>query len=143
MYQAKDAMSARVVSLSPGDTLETAARTLLENQISGAPVLDELGELVGIVSEFSLLEACHKSDGRSALVGDCMTRDVDVVHADTPLSIVASMFVDLRVRRMPVVRDGRLEGVIARRDVLRYILEYGNPTDNYPRELERLMADIV
>jgi CBS domain-containing protein len=140
VYQVKDAMSAQVVSLSPGDTLEAAARTLLDHHISGAPVLDDSGELVGIVSEYSLLEACHKSDGTPLVVGDCMTRDVDVVHGDTPLAIVASMFVDLRVRRMPVMRDGRLEGIVARRDVLRYILENGNPTDNYPRELERLMA---
>ena len=111
---AKDVMTTNVVSVSPNETVDEAARLLTFHDISGLPVCD--GErVVGVVSEADLI-------GKSgSTVGEVMTSPAVSVTESTGLEHVAEMLTQQRIRRLPVVdSQGRLVGVVSRRDVLRW-----------------------
>jgi len=129
MYTAKQVMQRNVVSLLPMATVEQAIRLLRELGFSGAPVVDRNGTLVGIISEFALLEIVYEPSIRKAPVSRFMTRDVLTVNEDTALSDIATLFVRHRIRRVPVVRDGRLVGVVSRPDLLSHVLEAGEEVE--------------
>ena len=133
MDTAEQVMQREVISVLSHATVEETISLLRKFDISGAPVIDRGGLLVGIISEFALLEAIYDPSIRSAPVARFMTRDVLTVAEQTPLSDVATILVVHRVRRVPVVRDGRLVGLISRPDVLNYVLKSG-------RTLERAGA---
>lgn len=110
---ASQIMTTDVMTLTPNILVENAARVMFENSISGMPVVDEDGRLAGVVSEFDIIS----KQGRT--VGDIMTRDVVSVGEDTDPEAIARMITDQRVRRIPVVRDGRVVGIISRSDLVR------------------------
>jgi CBS domain-containing protein len=124
VFKAKDAMRTGVISLSPDATIEAAIDLLLSHNISGAPVVDEAGQVVGIISEYQLLAVTFDAATTDCKVRDFMTRQVISVGPETLLAEVATLFVLHRIRRLPVVENGRMVGIIARRDVLRYLVEH-------------------
>jgi len=131
MYRASDAMNREVVSLRPEATVEEAIRILLEREISGAPVVDGDGQLVGIISEFQLLEVLYSPELKAAALGEFMTRDVMTVGEQALLSDVVSLMIAHRIRRVPVVREGRVVGLLTRRDLLRYAIEDGQAVRDF------------
>lgn len=122
MFQASHVMTRSLITLSPGMSATEAVRTLLTNRISGAPVVDHDGQLIGIISEFKLLQVIFDDSTASTPVGELMTRDVITINEDTPLTDVSQAFISLRIRRLPVLKDGILVGQVSRRDVLRCIV---------------------
>ena len=119
---ARDYMTSSVATLTPDMNLLDAVHMLLERRISGAPVLDDHGNLVGILTEKDCLRAAlHASyyGDLGGLVSDHMQRQVATVADDTPIFEVTRLFIDGHFRRYPVVRGHRLVGTISRRDVLR------------------------
>ena len=124
--RARDFMTPHVVTLTTDMELLDAIQLLVEQQISGAPVLDEQGNLVGIVTERDCLAQTvvatyhGEAGGR---VAEVMSGDVRTVDVDTSLMDIAESFVDSKYRRYPVLEDNRLVGIISRRDVLRAVLE--------------------
>jgi CBS domain-containing protein len=130
-HTARDVMTTHLITLSPKTTAEEAIRTLLANKISGAPVLDEAGDLAGIVSEFQLLAVIYNESFRNRPIGELMTRDVLTVDEHAPLTEVASKFIRHRIRRLPVVRCGKVVGQISRRDVIRYAVERPDRFDRF------------
>lgn len=123
MLTAKDIMTDAVVTIAPNATVQYAIETLLRNKISGLPVVDADGRLIGIVTEFALLAMAYDVEIRQEKVFKHMTTDVISVDPDDPIRKVADKCITHRVRRVPVVRDGRLVGLVARRDVLAGIYE--------------------
>jgi len=123
MYTARDVMTTRVIPCPNTATVEEAIKVLLNNHVSGAPVVTATGELIGIISEYQLLEIIYSPDLRHAPVTEFMTKEVHTVSETTLLSDVASTFIVERIRRLPVIRDGQLVGIISRPDLLRYALE--------------------
>ena len=118
MFQASHVMTRSLITLSPGTSAADAIRTLLQHEISGAPVVDSAGNLVGIISEYKLLCVVIEEVTAQTPVGELMTRDVITVEEDTSLCDVAQVLLSLRIRRLPVLKDGKLVGQISRRDVL-------------------------
>jgi hypothetical protein len=110
----RDVMTTNVVSVSPPESVDEAARLLTFHDISGLPVC-EGGRVVGVVSEADLI-------GKSgSTVGEVMTSPATTVSESTTLEHVADLLVQQRIRRLPVVdATGRLVGVVSRRDVLRW-----------------------
>jgi len=125
---ARDLMVRRLVTLSPDQPVIDAIRVLVRKDISGAPVVDGEGRLLGLCSEHDCLKALatseyHADGGEYAVkVGDLMTEMAHTIPPDLDLYAVAGRFVTLRVRRLPVLEDGRLVGQVSRRDVLRAVL---------------------
>ena len=95
----------------------------LDQRISGLPVTDDDGRLVGVITEFALLAVTYDNRVKNHTVSQHMTREVITVDINDPISRIADLCIVHRVRRVPVMQDGRLAGVIARRDVLRALVE--------------------
>lgn len=138
----RDFMTTPVVKVRPDGPVREAARLMLEHKISGLPVVDADDRVVGIVTEHDLLRSrtngpgttrahwlqlmiertrfAHQSDRfREAKVEEAMTRDPLTVTEDTPLAEACRLIEERGIKRLPVVRDGRLVGVVARADLVR------------------------
>lgn len=118
MQTARDIMTSDVVTIGPEATVQEAIDLLIREEISGLPVVDTDGELIGIVTEFALLAIAYDEGVRREKVFKHMTRELITVGPDDPIRTVADLCLCHRVRRLPVVSAGRLIGLIARRDVL-------------------------
>ena len=119
-------MTTKVVTFTPEMDLRRAIRLLLRHGISGAPVVDASGALVGILSKRDCLKVAFRVSYHQAEAGPVsayMSRDVETVEADAPLVELAERFLRSTFRRYPVVERGRLVGVISRHDVLRALDE--------------------
>ena len=126
-----DYMSRRVITLSPDQGVHDAILILLENKISGAPVVDGSGKLMGMFSESDCLKGALQASYHSTEIGsvsEYMTLDLQTVSGDTSILDAAEIFLADHRRRLPVVDDGKLVGQISRRDLLRAIDDFNrNP----------------
>ena len=117
----RDYMTRRVVTLAPETEVLKALMVLADNDISGAPVLNAAGKVVGMLTEKdclkSALEATYHSEF-GGLVSDYMNADVASVEPDDGVVKVAERFVAHSYHRYPVLEDGVLVGIISRRDVI-------------------------
>jgi CBS domain-containing protein len=137
-----DVMVTNVITVRPQASVQDIAKTLIANRISAVPVIDEANNLVGIVSEGDLIHRVEvgtdqrpswwveflagkqalaqefvKSHGRRAT--DVMTSKVVTVSADMPLSELACLFEKRRIKRVPVVDNGKMVGIVSRADLVR------------------------
>lgn len=118
----KEYMSTRLITFKAQTHVVEAMDVLLKHRISGAPVVDDDGKLIGILSEVDLMQVIVQDsyyDESVGIVGDYMRTEVDTVSPEVDIYTLAGMFLKARRRRYPVVRDGKLVGQISRRDVLR------------------------
>lgn len=120
VVRARDVMTTRVVSVSPGTSLDRVRYVLAENRFSALPVVDDRYRLVGIVTTFDLLRADTESDERPpATVADVMTRNPLTMAPDAPITIIAHRMREYgELRAMPIVERGVLAGVVTRADLL-------------------------
>lgn len=124
MSTVEDYMVTDLVSVSPADDIVSAMRVLLEKHLSGAPVLAEDGQLVGILSQKDCLPIIYNSayhQDWGGRVEQHMSRNVESLEADTSIVDAAGLFLSSSFRRFPVLRAGRLVGLISRHDILRAI----------------------
>jgi len=138
---AREIMTTRLVTVLPDLQIFSAIRILLRNQISGAPVVDANGALVGILSEVDCLKVLANGEfydddhSEEGMVRDYMTAVAQSIDPETDIYTLAQYFLNHTVRRLPVVRGSVLLGQISRRDVLRTIEELGRkrvPRKHYP-----------
>jgi CBS domain-containing protein len=127
MLTAGDIMTRELVTVRPNDSIEEAIQLLLDEEISGLPVVVDDGKLVGIVTEFALLATVYDQHVKNQTVAQHMTRELITVDIADPVSRVADLCIVHRVRRVPVMQDGRLVGLVARRDVLRELHDAALP----------------
>lgn len=112
-----EVMTRGVLTVRPDQPVDDAVAVIVDQVITSVPVVDGDLRCVGIVSESDVL-------GRKGrVVADIMTRDVVTVDEDTPLEDAAEVFLTRRIRRLPVMRQGRLVGVLTRADLLRHVRE--------------------
>jgi CBS domain-containing protein len=123
MLTARDIMTEHVVTIPSTCSVGHAVETLIQEQISGLPVVDQGDQLVGIVTEFALLATAYDESIATESVDKHMTTDVLTVDVDDSVRKVADLFIVHRVRRVPVMSQGRIVGLISRRDVLKAVYE--------------------
>lgn len=109
----REFMTRDVVTTTADQAVADAAAALGARQISGMPVVDERGALVGMVTEYDVISK------RGKTVADIMTRGVISVGEDAGAEQVADIISMHGIRRVPVVRDGRLVGIVSRADLVR------------------------
>lgn len=114
-------MNPRVITIGPNETVGGAIQILLDRRISGLPVVNDNGDLIGVITEFALLAAAYDGKVRNDPVGKHMTKQVLSVDENASLQSIADTFIIHRVRRVPVLRNNRLIGQISRRDLLRAV----------------------
>jgi CBS domain-containing protein len=120
----KDNMSTNLVTFKPDDTIELVMELLTKKKISGAPVVDSSGMLVGIISEVDCLREIIKGKYSNTpkfpgKVSEHMTQDVITLSPELSLFDAAQKFLELKIRRFPVLKDGKLVGQISLSDVIR------------------------
>jgi CBS domain-containing protein len=120
----KDHMSTKLITFKEDDTIEQVMEALTKKKISGAPVVDHSGALVGIISEVDCLREIIKGKYSNtpkfpAKVSEHMTKEVITLSPDLSLFDAAQKFLELRIRRFPVLKDGKLVGQISLSDVIR------------------------
>lgn len=134
--QVRDVMTPDVISVQTGSSLRDAAQILAEHRISGLPVTDQNGKVVGVVSEADFVKAAGRmrsvrpffarwlarsSSGTEmpeTTVGSVMTSPARTIEPDRPVAEAASRMARWNVNRLPVCEDGRLIGIISRADVV-------------------------
>ncbi|MHB8509047.1 MAG: CBS domain-containing protein [Candidatus Dormibacteria bacterium] len=114
MVLVKDIMSRDVLKISESASVVELTSILTRHRITGLPVLNNKGALVGVVSEFDVIER----KGRH--VGDIMSRDPITITSDSPISEVARLFVEHHIRRAPVMDGTKMVGIVSRSDIVRF-----------------------
>lgn len=123
-----DCMVSDLCYLAPDTEISRALGILLERRISGAPVLDDTGELIGLLTKKDCFKAAlnaayYKQWG--GVVEHYMTRDLHTLQASLDIVSAAEAFLALPYRSFPVLRDGRLVGLVSRSDLLAAFMRIG------------------
>jgi len=147
MLTAKDIMTRTVVTVKPETSIEELASLLVKNQISGVPVVDDKGDLYGIVTENDLisqnkrlhiptvvsfldaaiyLESSKKFEQEvkritATKAGDICARKVLTISEDTTLVDIATIMDEKKTPLLPVVKNGKLVGIVGKRDVVKAV----------------------
>ncbi len=108
----QDVMTTRLITVKENQTRQQAARLLSQYRISGLPVVNDDGVAVGVVSEFDIIG----KEGQT--IGDIMTRSVISVTPETDLEEVSRIFVHERIKRLLVLDQGKLVGIVSRADLI-------------------------
>ena len=117
----REHMTTDLVTITPDTEIMRAVYLLVEHDISGMPVVDERGNLIGILTERDCIATAIQAgyfDEAGGSVRDFMSSPVETAAADDSLMDIAERLSKSIYRRFPVVEDGRLIGLISRRDVL-------------------------
>ena len=164
--RAHQIMTRKVITVGPDCSILDAANLMLRNHVSGLPVLDKVGDLIGIVSEGDFLRrseigtqrkrpswlqfltstgrlADEFVDERGRKIGDVMTRDPVTVSDDTPLDEMVSLMESKGVKRLPVMRSGKMVGIVTRANLLQAVAsmakEIPDPTSDDDHIRSRLL----
>jgi len=112
-------MEGDVIACKPDDTCRHAASQMEKHGIGSLPVVDGKGKLVGIISEFDVLQQLRKGgDPKQFRVEQAMSREVRFVSDTTTADEIIALLQTEHLIRVPVLKDGKLAGVVARRDLL-------------------------
>ena len=119
-----EVMSRQITTFRSEQIIGEVTRTLMDKSISGGPVIDDTGNLIGMISEGDCLKQMVRGKYMNSIhdhgtVGDLMTKTVHTVAPDENVLDVAGKFLDLKVRRFPVLDNGKLVGQVSQRDVMR------------------------
>ena len=139
--RARDIMTTNVVTVSPETDIAEAVRLMLDRQISGVPVIDDSGRLIGILTEGDLMRRAELVTGRQSWwinpisspeqearayvkahglkVKDVMTKEVVTINEQEPLDRIAMVFEERGIKRTPVMRSGKIVGIVSRANLLR------------------------
>jgi len=163
--KARDIMTQPVITVSPETIWQDVIGVLLKNRISGVPVVDERNEVIGMITEADLILRQRAELPKSRLISffadlgsdpsrmaeeyrkahglvarDLMTREVISVKEDTPVEEIAAIMLRKEIKRVLVLAEGKLVGIISRADVLRAI---GSRADSISRQAPVRDEDIV
>ncbi|MEW6739200.1 MAG: CBS domain-containing protein [Nitrospirota bacterium] len=145
MLKAKDIMTRDVITVKPTTTIEEMARIFIEKKVSGAPVVDDNGDVIGIVTEndlisqnkrlhiptvvrlfdaFIMLESPSKIEKEikkmaAVTVSDICVRDVITVAEDTAVEDIATIMSEKKVHLIPVVEGKKVRGIIGKMDIIK------------------------
>lgn len=144
----KNIMTRDVITVREDDTVEKCANLLITHDLSGLPVVDELGKVVGMVTEGDLIRRASRIEGPAALevlggifylespkkfvddlvksmgnlAKDIMTKDLITVSPDKAIEDAATLLVRNKIKRLPVIdKEGNLIGIVSRKDIMNYL----------------------
>src|SRR6185437_1387837 len=167
--EAKDVMTRTIVSVEPDATVLQAAQLMLQHHISGLPVVDADGKLVGILSEGDFLRrretaterrrsrwleflmgpgkiASEYTRSHGSKVSDVMTENVMTVEEDAKIEAIVELMEKRRIKRVPVVKDGKLTGIVTRSNLLHAMVSIARVVPPAPQSdeviREQLLAEL-
>jgi CBS domain-containing protein len=167
--QAKDIMTRNVISIQPDATVLQAARLMLQHHISGLPVVDQAGKLVGVLSEGDFLRrqetrtekrrsrwleflmgpgriAAEYIHSHGSKVSEVMTDEVQTVGEDTPLEAIVELMERHRIKRVPVLRGSKIVGIVTRSNLMHAMVSIARTVPAVAKDdasiRERLLAEM-
>ncbi|WP_437311261.1 CBS domain-containing protein [Sorangium sp. So ce388] len=120
---ARNLMTERVIALEQGTPVTDMLQLFANENLSGAPVIDEGHRVVGFVSETDLLGALLRKEYEGMTAADVMSTPPISVDEFMSTDEVMTLLRENRIHHLPVVRNGRLVGIITPQDILRYLVE--------------------
>jgi CBS domain-containing protein len=114
---AKDIMTRDIVTVSPTMSVRNLAMALIKNQISGAPVADKNGKILGVVSEADIVSKSGKN------VKAIMSKKVISVSEETSVEEIARLMTTHAIKRLPVMKEGAMVGIVSRADIVSAIAQ--------------------
>ena len=122
--QVSDYMTRNLITFKPEHTVEEVIQSLISNRISGAPVVNENNELVGMISEGDCIKQISDSRYYNMPVGDTtveqhMAKNVETIDGNMNIFDAAQKFLNAKRRRFPIVENGKLVGQISQKDILK------------------------
>ena len=139
ILSARDIMARHLVTFAPDMSVMEAIHIMLRKRISGAPVVNKDNELLGVLSEYDVLRILSAGEYSSEeyeeedTVGEWMSKDPHTIGPEVDIYTLAHLLLDAGVRRLPVVKDGKVIGQVSRRDVLRGIEKMRDERLHQPR----------
>ncbi|MGZ3585361.1 MAG: CBS domain-containing protein [Ktedonobacterales bacterium] len=112
---ASDIMTCKVSTIHPEASVQEVAHLLSRERISGAPVVSAEGMIIGIVTEADII---GKVDREGLCVADIMSQQIVAVSEQTPVSEIAMLLAKRKIKRVPVVRNGMIVGIVSRADIV-------------------------
>ncbi len=109
---AKNIMTRDVITVTPTMTVKNLAMTLIKNQISGAPVAAKNGKIVGVVSEADIVGKKGKD------VKAIISKTIISVSEETPVEEIAQLMTTHKIKRLPVMREDKVVGIVSRADIV-------------------------
>jgi CBS domain-containing protein len=123
MFEAKNIMTTKLVCIKKETGIYEAIRELVENNITGLPVVNDDMRVVGILSEKDVLGLLCNIEDKPGKVEDFMTKDIICFDEEESLVDIAECFTKHHFRRVPILKNGKLAGIISRKDIIAYILK--------------------
>ena len=124
MVRAKDVMSKRVMTLKPDSRVVDVIRLLAEHKVTGAPVVSDDMHLLGMVTEKDILMMLlYDKNIKTKTVDDLMTKEVMSFNEEDDLMEIFKILVENNFRRVPILSNGTLTGIVSRRDIIHFLSE--------------------
>ena len=117
---ASDIMTRNVYTTSPEVSVQEVAQLLVQKDISGVPVINRDGQIIGIVTEADII---GKVNREGLYVADIMTPELIFVDEETQVGDIAMLLVERKIKRVPVMRNGKLVGIVCRADIVNAVAQ--------------------
>jgi len=117
---ASDIMTQQVYTILPDASVRDAANLLSQKRISGAPVVNAEGKMIGILTEADIISKVNREGLK---VHEIMSRNITSVTEDTPVDEIALLMSERKIKRVPVMRDDKLVGIVSRADIVRAVAQ--------------------
>jgi len=113
-------MTRKVCTISPEASVQEAAQLLYQERISGLPVVNADGGIIGIVTEADIISKASREGLR---VADIMSHEIIAVTEDTPINEIALLLTERKIKRVPVISEDKLVGIVSRADIVHAVAE--------------------
>lgn len=123
MFSIKRAMKTNVITVKKDTPVYDAITLFLNNNITGLPIVDNDGNLVGIVTEKDVLKLLYAEVKEDTKVEQFMTKDVVAFNENDNLTDVAECFIRNHFRRVPILKNGKIVGILSKKDIIAYIMK--------------------
>lgn len=122
MLKARDVMTTEVITIDPETMLEEAIEKLVNNKISGMPVCDKAGHIIGMISEKDILNFIFSGNIKNTKVKEAMSSHIIGFPPDAELDKIALVMGEKQIRRVPIIENGKLLGIVSRRSIIKIVL---------------------
>lgn len=131
MHDAQSIMSKDIVTVNQNTPIYEVMSVLIGARISGLPVIDDDNNLVGMITEKDMMPLFKHHSLTNETVADYMTKDLKVFTPETTIDEISEFFAKYSYRRAPIVKDRKLVGIVARRDIISLIIHLWGQQGNF------------
>lgn len=117
---ASDIMTRHVYTIEPEASVRDAANLLSQKRISGVPVVDDKGKMIGMLTEADIIS---KVDREGLKVSEIMSRNITAATEETPVDEIALLMSEHKIKRVPIMHNDKLVGIVSRADIVRAVAQ--------------------